>query len=646
MDKRVSKNNDASNGRKKTSGKPAAGPVVNIRDYMPKRDFSAVWGHLFAILALTIAIYSNGMNGAFVGDDVSFIEDNIAIRSLANIPDFFLSPKSLAAGDTEWGTTIYRPLRTVSFAVDYALFGLKPYGYHVVNLILHLGASVSFYFVVLGLFNIAGVAFLSALLFAVHPVHVEAVTWIASRADLIGMVLFNLTFLAYMRYKDGRGRAWLAASLASSFLSYMGKETMVFLPGLIILYDYATRNRRPMLDTVKANIGSWVFFTIVCAAYLFIRMSITGRMSQNQGWWGGTAYSNVLMMAEATATYIRLMVVPYGFTFHYIIDPVYSVFAPKVIVSLVVIVASLILMAYAHFRNRLVFFALLWFYLGLVPIANIIPISFSMMAERYIYAASAGPIIAAGYGLYRLYRYAGEKSSGVQKLAAGAIIVLVLIFSVQVVVRNDDYKDEFAFYSSAVAVSPGSPPSNKGLADQYSSRKEYAKAIEYYEKAIALDPGYVEALLGEAVAYRETGELLKALSAARKAAIVEEKVAAMKPKNPLIKFNLGNIYKEMGDYDGARVEWEAAVSLNPEYSEALNHLGIYWQLKGDNAKALPMFERSLKANPFNAETHYNAALLYETGGDSAKARVHFKSFMELAGPEYAYEVEALKGKGY
>lgn len=642
--KKPTMNNPGINGKKR----PERGstPVVNIRDYMPKRDFSSVWVHLFAILVVTIAIYSNSVNGAFVADDVSFVKENIAIRSLANIPDFFLSPKSLAAGDSEWGTIIYRPLRTASFAVDYALFGLKPFGYHVVNLVLHMASTVSLYFIVLGLFNIAGVAFLSALLFAVHPVHIEAVSWIASRADLIGMVLFNLSFLSYMRYKEVRGKTWLIGSLALSFLAYIGKETMVFLPGLIILYDYATRNRRPILDTIKANIGSWVLFTIVCAVYMVIRMSITGRMSTNQGWWGGTAYSNFLMMAEATAAYIRLMVLPYGFTFHYIIDPVYSIFAPKVVVSLVVILASIVLIIYSHFRNRLVFFSLVWFYLGLVPIANIIPISFSMMAERYIYVPSAGPIIAAGYGLYRLYRYATERSPGLQRLAAGAIIVLVLIFSVQVVIRNDDYKDEFAFYSSAVAVSPDSPPSNKGLADQFYNRKEHSKAIDYYEKAIALDPGYVEALLGEAVAYRETGELGKALAAAKKAALVEEKVASLKPKNPLIKFNLGNIYKEMGDLEAARAEWEAAVELNPEYSEALNHLGIYWQLKGDNAKALSMFERSLKANPFNAETQYNAALLYETNGEAEKARVHFKRFMVLAGPEYAYEVGELKKKGY
>ncbi|MBI5453424.1 MAG: tetratricopeptide repeat protein [Deltaproteobacteria bacterium] len=637
-------NNPGINGKKRPER--GNGPVVNIRDYMPKRDFSSVWVHLFAILVVTIAIYSNSVNGAFVADDVSFVKENIAIRSLANIPDFFLSPKSLAAGDSEWGTIIYRPLRTASFAIDYALFGLRPFGYHVVNLILHMASTVSLYFIVLGLFNIAGVAFLSALLFAVHPVHIEAVSWIASRADLIGMVLFNLSFLSYMRYKEVRSKTWLAASLALSFLAYVGKETMVFLPGLIIFYDYATRNRRPISDTVKANIGSWVLFAIVCAVYMVIRASITGRMSTNQGWWGGTAYSNFLMMAEATAAYIRLMVLPYGFTFHYIIDPVYSIFAPKVVVSLVVILASIVLIIYSHFRNRLVFFSLVWFYLGLVPIANIIPISFSMMAERYIYVPSAGPIIAAGYGLYRLYRYAAERSPGLQRLAAGAIIVLVLIFSVQVVIRNDDYKDEFAFYSSAVAVSPDSPPSNKGLADQFYNRKEYPKAIDYYEKAIALDPGYVEALLGEAVAYRETGELGKALAAAKKAALVEEKVASLKPKNPLIKFNLGNIYKEMGDLEAARAAWEAAVELNPEYSEALNHLGIYWQLKGDNAKALSMFERSLKANPYNAETHYNAALLYERGGDAEKAGGHFRRFMALAGPEYAFEVGELKKKGY
>ncbi|MBI5642244.1 MAG: tetratricopeptide repeat protein [Deltaproteobacteria bacterium] len=628
----------------KKEGRPAA--VVNIKDYMPKRDDSNLWTHLFVLLVILVAVYYNSLGNGFVADDNGFVKDNTSIRSLTNIPDFFFSPKSMAAADAEWGTIIYRPLRTASYAIDYAIFGLKPYGYHLVNLLLHMGASVSLYFVVLSLFNIPGAAFLSSLLFALHPVHIEAVSWIASRADLIGMILFNLTLLSYFRYKEYRSKGYLVISLVLSFLAYIGKETMVSLPALIITYDYVTRNRRPVLDTIKANFVNWLLFSAVCLAYMVIRFNITGRMSTNQGWWGGTAYSNFLMMAEATAIYLRLMVIPYGFTFHYIIDPVYSLFDPGVMVSVFAILLSIAAIIYFHFKQRMVFFSLLWFYIALVPIANIVPISFSMMAERYIYMPSAGPIIAAGYGLYYAYKKLSEKSAFARRAAVAVIVLIFFIYSVEIIMRNEDYKDEFAFYASAVRVSPASPPSNKGLADQYFNRKEYGKAVFYYEKAIEADPGYVEALLGEALTYRESGELEKALAAAKKAAFVEEKVAALKPKNALIRFNLGNIYKEMGDLESARAEWEKAVELNPEYSEAYNHLGIYYQLKNDYKNSILMYENSIRANPFNAETHYNVAMLYDAEGASEKARAHYKSFIELAGPEYGDVVEGLKGRNF
>lgn len=622
---------------------PEKTPVaVHIRDARTQR--SRVWIHLLVIAAVLFAVYYNSLGNGFVADDNGFIKDNTSIRDLGNIPDFFLSPKSMAASDSEWGTIIYRPLRTASFALDYAVFGLEPFGFHLVNLLLHIGAAITLYFVIMHLFSVPAAAFLGAMLFALHPVHIEAVSWIASRADLIGLILFNFSLISYFRYRESRSKIYLALSLLFSFLAYIGKETMVSLPALIMLYDFVKAKGKPLSEIIRSNILSWALFSAVCVAYMVIRFQITGRMSTNQGWWGGTAYSNFLMMAEATAAYLRLLALPYGFTFHYIIDPAYSVFDPKVLTSLFAILLSLVLMVFFFFRQRMVFFLLAWFYIGLIPIANIIPISFSMMAERYIYMPSAGPIIAAGYGLWYLYKTLSERSALYGRAMAAAIVVLFAVYSVQIIVRNADYKDEFAFYKSAVSVSPASAPSNKGLADQYHLMKEYDKAIFYYDKAIGIDPGYVEALLGQALSYREKGDIAKALAAASKAQIVEEKVAALKPKNPLIRFNLGNIYKEMGEMELARSEWEKAVELNPGYSEAYNHLGIYYQMKNDNRNAIAMYENSIRSNPYNAETHYNAAILYETEGMSEKAREHYKRFMELAGPEYGDVVEELKGR--
>ncbi|MDO8425993.1 MAG: tetratricopeptide repeat protein [Deltaproteobacteria bacterium] len=623
------------------TAKPA--PVVRMADYKNRKrnNGSAVWAYLLIMAVITFAVYLNSIGNGFVADDTEFIKNNISIRRLENIPDFFLSPKTLASNDSEWGTIIYRPLRTASYAVDYAIYGLWAPGYHITSLALHIIASITVFYVILSLFNIPVAAFTGSLLFALHPVHIEAVSWIASRADIIGLLFLNLSLLSYIRYQRDRLFGYIILSLALSFLSYLGKETMIFLPGVIIFYDYATQNKN-LKGLARANAVSWVLFSAVCVFYLALRFNITGRMSTNQGWWGGSLYSNFLMMAKAAAVYLRLLVLPYGFTFHYIIDPVQTLLNPAVIISVAAVLFTTAVIVYSRQKNRVVFFCLAWFYLGLIPIANIIPISFSMMAERYIYAASFGPIAAISYGGFRLYEWARDRGANALYLAAGAVALILTVFSIQIIGRNRDYKDEFAFYSSAVKVSPGSAPGNKGLADEYYKKKDYETAILYYERAIAIDPGYVEAHLGEALTYREKGETAKALSAAKRAAAVEEKVALKKPKNALIKFNLGNIYREMGDMDAARSAWEEAVELNPEYSEALNHLGIYYQMESDFPKAISMFERSLRSNPYNAETQYNMAILLEAQGDKERAKEHFRRFIENAGPEYRDEAEEVK----
>ncbi|MBI5493198.1 MAG: tetratricopeptide repeat protein [Deltaproteobacteria bacterium] len=619
-------------------GRPA--PVVSMTDYKKRNAKAPVRIYLAIIALISIAVYANSIGGGFVADDTEFIKNNISIRKAGNIPDFFFSPKTLASNDSEWGTIIYRPLRTASYALDHAVFGLWAPGYHLTSLALHVIASVTVFYVALSLFGSPGAAFTGALLFALHPVHIEAVSWIASRADIIGLIFLNLSLLAYFRYRKKGEAGLLVLSLALSFLSYLGKETMIFLPGAVILYDYAAQDKKPLKEIIKANIVSWALFSAVCLFYLIFRFNITGRMSTNQGWWGDSAYSNFLMMAKATAVYLRLLVLPYGFTFHYIIDPVHTFFNGAVLASAGAILLTLVLIVYFHGRNRAVSFALAWFYLALVPIANIIPISFSMMAERYIYAASLGPIAAAGLGFYRLYERGRGKAGG--KVIIGAVASILVVFSIQIILRNRDFRDEFAFYTSAARVSPDSAPSNKGLADEYEKKKDYEKAVSYYERAVAIDPGYVEALLGEALVYRERGELAKALRAAKKAAAVEEEVMIKKPRNALIKFNLGNIYREMGDLAAARRAWEEAIELNPEYSEALNHLGIYYQMEGDNEKAASMFDRSLKANPYNAETQYNTAIFLEARGERERAKEHFRRFLENAGPEYKDEAAEVR----
>lgn len=620
--------------------KKRSSKVVRLADYKTKKEHpGSWWPHIIVLLAVTFAVYYNSINNGFVGDDISFVQDNPSIRSLANIPSFFFKSRMLAAYDPDWGTYIFRPLRTISYAFDYAVYGLRPWGFHITNLVLHMAASVTVYFVAFGLFEVPAVALLSAVAFSIHPVHVEAVSWISSRADLIGIIFLNLSLFSYFRYGRTGAPAYLAISVALSFLSYLGKETMIPLPGFIILYDYATRNRRPVKDLVMSKLPAWVLFSAVCFGYLVLRFYATGKMSSVQGWWGGSAYSNFLMMAKATATYLWLMVFPFKLTLHYLIRPVHTVFDPWVIVSLLAIVSSLVLIIWTYTVNRLVFFCLAWFYLALVPIANIVPISFAMMAERYIYMPSMGPIMALSYGVYALYRKAESRGVLETRAVIVGVAAMALAYSVVSVERNRVYKDNFAFYAEAIRSAPNSAPSYNGLGDEYFKKRDYKNALVNYEKALALDPNYADAYMGEAYSYMDAGEMPMAIR-------YGEQSVALRPQSALIHSQLGTIYREAGYLDRAAIEWREAIRLNPADSDSYNNLGIYYQLSGNYAVATEMFEKSIRYNPFNTETYYNAGVVYEIQGDRAKAREYYVRFIKMAGAAYRDKVEEVRRKGY
>lgn len=576
----------------------------------------------------------NSIGNGFVGDDNGFIASNVSIRDLANLPDFFFnSSKTLAGYDPLWGAVLYRPLRTASYALDYAVFGQWAPGFHITSLLLHLAATASVYLLAGALIRIPAVSFISALVFALHPVHIEAVSWIASRADIIGLVFANLSLLAYIRYKRDRKALFLAISLILAVISYLGKETMIFLPGLMILYDYISE-KRGLKALVGSNIASWILFSAATLGYLVFRFQMTGRMSTVQSWWGGTPYTNFLMMAKATALYIKLLVFPFDLNLHYVIAPVRSLFEVGVIVSIVVILSTVALMAYLHKRSKAAFYLVVWFYVGLVPIANIIPISFSMMAERYIYMPSEGPIIAMAFGAYTLYGRARHGSLLSKVLAlAGALVVAA--FFVTIIARNGIYKNDFTFYSAAVSDSPESAPSYKCLGDQYLTRKESEKALEHYRRALQIDPNYAEAMIKEGQIYADGGSFERAIG-------LGEKAVALKPQDPVLRFTLGTFYSQAGIMDKALGQWQKAVELYPYYAEAYNNLGAYYQVMRENGLALSMFEKSVSVNPFNAETHYNMALIFEEEGNMDKARASYMRFVEIAGPEYADVVEEVK----
>jgi tetratricopeptide (TPR) repeat protein len=584
--------------------------------------------HIAVVAMLVVLVYANSVSNGFVGDDPAFISGNVGIRDIGNTVAFFTGTDHTATSRPEWGGIIYRPLRTLSYAVDYALFKQHPVGYHLHSLLWHAGVCALIYLITVQVTRAPWSALIAAVVFAVHPLHVEAVAWLSSRADLIGSFFALLSLLLYIcsRAEEGRRQyALLGFALIAFFVACLGKETMVFLPGLAILYDTSFSTDRPLARTVRERLPAWLAYSIVCAVYLGIRFAVTGRMSTEATWWGGSWHGTALMMVKVTAIYLRLIVAPFELSLRYHIAPVKTLADAGFWISLLVISAYAAATAAAYKRSRVTFFFLCWFPLALVPISNLIPISFSMMAERYIYLPSAGPIVAAAHLLGEALRKWNDAGQQRRLRGAAAVAALaVLVMAACSVRRNRVYRDQTTFYQAALAANPDSAPGLKGMGDQLAQAGDHRQAMDYYRQALANDPAYADAMARLAKSLQRTGDTEGAATWAVAA-------TAYGPDDAKVHFIVADIYLRQRQMAKAQHHWERTVALNPRHGEALNNLGNCHFVAGRQEQALLHYRRSLDANPDNPNAHFNVALILEGSGRADDARGHYQQFIALAG---------------
>ncbi len=249
--KRKQRRRDRDSGGTTVEKSPAS--VAAKRSY-PGRESAF---SLLVVVAIACAVYFNSLANQFVFDDRFFIIDHPYTKFLGHLPYIFTTGQMA-------GTGPYRPLVTLSYAFDYQVGGLNPFGYHFVNIILH-GANVALlYQVVRLLFGSDPIAFIAALLFAVHPIHTEAVAWIGGRSELLAALFFLLSWLFYLKIPADRQPRVVsyAPSLLFFFLALLSKEHALMLPAVLFLSDAyravcdTRKNSRPPVDFFLAPFGS------------------------------------------------------------------------------------------------------------------------------------------------------------------------------------------------------------------------------------------------------------------------------------------------------------------------------------------------------------------------------------------------------
>ena len=542
----------------------------------------------FVIFLVASLVYLNSLGGAFVSDDRALILDHPYTKELRYLPAVF------TAGHYE-GHGGYRPLTTLSFALNFQLGGTDPRGYHALNILLHAAISVLVYLVVIRLFRSENAALVTALIFAVHPIHTEAVAWISGRAELLA-ALFSLA--CWHSYLRGR----LIAAALFFVAGILSKENALVLPVVMAASDLylSRRDQRalwPRLKGYAAFAGVIVFyFAFRWALYTHALIRDANKIAFHDNPLAVASVSDRILTAlKILGDYFLLLIWPRRLTADYSFNAtrvVQSLTDPGLIFA-VFSIGVLIAVAWVSYSRR----GHLWLpiavsFITIAPTANLlIPIG-TIKAERLLYLPSVGFCAAVGLVCAAVYELLERRPV---RLAAQALVASALILlSVRTLKRNADWRNELTLWLANARTAPQCFRTQLLLGSEYLRAGAVQDAITANRRALEIDPSSQEALGNLGVSLVQTGRLTEAIELFRKGTEAH-------PQHAASYLNLGLAYAARGDLPQATANFRRAIELNPVNAAGYLNLGLALSQLGNKEEALENYQRATEVKPDYAE---------------------------------------------
>lgn len=544
----------------------------------------------FLVAILAVFVYLNTLDHGFVMDDDCFLVKNAFIQN-RGISDIF-SYEYLT--HTWEDLDVKRPLMVASLIIDFSAWKLNPIGYHLTNLILHTANTVILLYMLNLIFRSSRVPFLAALIFAVHPIHIQVVNAINFREDLLVTLFFLLSLSFFIKGCDlVEDKLSFLMSLIFYILALLSKEMALTLP--IICWMYL-RTRKPI------RLPRWVFpgYFIITAIFLlfltFIKQYSAGMVIIQ--WSLLERFFGALVIL---GRYIWLNLFPIGLIADYDDMPFFLITTMNIVSASTVTV--LVLWVFRGFidklDNKTLFMG--WFFVTLIPVMNIVPI-FNPIAERYLYLPSVGFITV----FVMWWNGIIEKK---EKAASMAIIAFIILCSVLTISGNRVWRDDYSLWVDTVKKAPGNSNAHYELGIFYARGKRFDKAYTEYIAALAVAP---DNLFFKATIHNSLGELY--MKNYKKAEALEEFQTALK-LSPLYyeaHINLGMLFDKDMQYDKALAEYEAALRINPKSDRVYHMLGRLYAGMKQHDKAYWAYQKALELNPDNAEVYFSlGTLLFE-----------------------------------
>ena len=583
---------------------------------MPARDASHSAARVVRPLLLSCALvivialaYHNSLSVPFIFDDESIVEN--------------FGERGLSATDVVIGST--RPLVQLSFAANYATGNLDVRGYHLVNIAVHALAAVVLFAIVRRSLAAAGaagspwLAFVIALVWAVHPLQTESVTYVSQRAEsLAGLFALTTLYCVIRGATAARGTCWYAAGVLACLLGMVTKPVMVATPIIVLLYDRAFLTRSWHLARSRRLLYGCLAGTWAVLAVLLARRHESASTA-------GFAMPDLTPLAYARSEpvvilhYLRLVFWPTPL----VLDYGWPVAAdPVTIVLSSLVIAGLIAAAVWTFRRRPpIGFLGIAFFLLLAPSSSVIPIR-DLAAEHRMYLPLAPLVALIVLGAARLLHAivpASAARRGLSTVLAGASVAGLIVLTVR---RNAEYGSPIELWRDITVRRPSNARARNNLARLLIDAGRTAEASPHAARAVALSPDYAHARNNLGVILRQQGRTDDAIREF-------DEALRLDPDYADAYNNRGLAWADRRRFDDAVADYERALRLRPHSADIHGNLGNAMFVQGKVPEAIREYDIALRLQPNRAEMHYNMALALSARGESEAARIHYAEALRL-----------------
>lgn len=522
------------------------------------------WKYLILLLVIALSAYLNAFDNAFVSDDIADIQNNPIV------------------GDLSY--TLARPfgfIRPFLYWVVANIGGLNPAFFRSINVFFHLG-SVLLVFALLSMLYNKRVALLTALIFAVHPILIEAVSWISGGMYSQYTFFFLISFIAYIKSKDSK--KYYILSVLAFLLSFISHPVMpASLIAVFPLYELC-------FGDIKKNWKKTIPYVLITVFYVvFNLVNLPERTTtlQTVHYQEGGIDNPLIQIPVATTQYFKLIVLPKDLTLYHS-ELAFS--TVEYIIRFIIFIAFLGSLVLSFKKNKSIFFWLSLFFISLTPTLTPFRLNW-IVAERYVYLGSIG-IFATVILLTQKF----IQNKATRPIFYSIFVLILLLLSARTIMRNVDWHSEDNLWIATGKTSPSSPNTHNNLGDVYGRRGDKEAALKSFQTAITLKPNYADAYHNLANTHHELGQDDKALENYHKA-------IEFNPNLWQSYQNIAAIYFNHKEFDKSLEYIQKAIAINPSNVQLRINLGVIYLVSENKEQAKEVFSNILRVDPQNQVAH-------------------------------------------